>query len=237
MIISLDEFKSQAFYQENPSFYESILKSNKLLLNNHDGFIVYMYQFKDEDFDSYSEFDFYPNKLDRISKTMSEIKKIRVEDKMTLGLEQLTNATNRFLDTREKNELDLEVFEAVIKQVTESIFKTELVDKLAKLKLEITDLQRNLPQRSRPIITDSFLINSQSGSTKYKAHDLLELPVEMKKHKAMNGLVLPKKIHSSYAKIWTGFKPAPRVGQGTAELWEKVGAKWKCISEKMTWVS
>jgi|688.fasta_scaffold859748_1 hypothetical protein len=237
MTITMNQFKSLDVYLENSDLYDSVFKGNKALINYQDGFIVYLYEFKDEIYDSHPEFHFYPNKMERIFKTITEIKKISFEDKLTEGLEQLTNATNLLLDTKEKKDYDLEVFESVIKEVTNSIFKTELTDKLAKLKLEITDLQRNLPKRLGPIITDSFLINSQSGSNKYSAFDLLELPVEMKKHKAMNGLVLPKKIHSSYAKIWTGFKPAPRVGQGTAELWEKVGTKWKCISEKMTWVS
>ena len=237
MILTLDQFKTQAFYLENQNFYDSILNSSKSLIKNKDGFIVYMYEFKEETYDLHSELEFYPNKLARISKTANEIKELNFEGILTKGIEELSLATRHFLDKQGKNILDIEVFESIVREVTDSIFKNGLSEKIAKLKIEISDLQRNLPQRSRPLITDSFLITSNEGSNSISIHDLIELPVEMKRHNAMNGLILPKTIQGPYAKVWTGFKPAPMVGNGTVEIWEKVSAKWKCISKEITWVS
>jgi hypothetical protein len=237
MILTLDQFTTQAFYLENQNFYDSILNSSKSLINNKDGFIIYMYEFKEETFDSHNEFEFFPNKLTRISKTATEIKELNFEGKLAKGLEELALATRNLVDKQGINTLDLDVFESILSDVTESIFKNGLSEKIAKLKIEISDLQRNLPQRSRPLITDSFLITSNEGSNSISINDLIELPVEMKRHNAMNGLILPKTIQGPYAKVWTGFKPAPMVGHGTVEIWEKVSAKWKCISKEITWVS
>ncbi len=237
MIITLDQFKTQGFYLENQKFYDSILNSHTLLINNKGGFIIYMYELKDEIFDSHSELEFYPNKLARISKTANEIKELNFEGILTKGIEELSLATRHFLDKQGKNILDIEVFESIVREVTDSIFKNELSEKIAKLKIEISDLQRNLPQRSKPLITDSFLVTSSEGLNSNAIHDLSDLPVEMKRHKAMNGFILPKTIDGRFAKVWTGFKPAPMVGQGTVEIWEEINNKWKCISEKMTWIS
>jgi hypothetical protein len=237
MNITLDQFKSFPFYIENANFYESILDSNKLLINNRDGFVIYMYQFNENDFDSHSEFGFYPNKLEKISKTVAEIKKIRIEDKLTEALEQLSNATTSLLSKQGKNEIDLDIYESIVKQVSGSMIKIVIAEKLLKLEMEITDLQRNLPTRQNPVITDSFIIVSNNLSNKNTRHDLLELPVKMRRHEAMNGLILPKTINQEHAKIWTGIKPGPRIGQGSVEIWKKNRTKWHCISSEITWIS
>ena len=67
MIITLAQFKKLPFYKENTSLYESVFASNAFLINNKDGFIIYMYELIDKDYASHEEFNFHPLKLGRVS--------------------------------------------------------------------------------------------------------------------------------------------------------------------------
>ena len=236
MIITLDQFKKLPFYKENTSLYESVFASNAFLINNKDGFIIYMYELIDKDYASHEEFNFYPLKLGRINKSVDAIKDILFDDKLSQEVENLVRITTIFLDKKNKNAHDLAIYDSEVKLITDAIFNNNLFPTIGQLKLEISDLQRNLPERPNPIITDAYIITTKSTSI-YSQFELLDTPSEMKSPPIINGLILPKKITQGYCKLYTGFQLAPMMGHGAEEIWKTVNNQWECITSEIIWHS
>ena len=69
MKISVDTLKSLDVYRKNSALYDEVIKNNPALVNSEGGCLVYFYSLPDVDFRSHPEFEFYPNKLEKIHKS------------------------------------------------------------------------------------------------------------------------------------------------------------------------
>ena len=83
MKITQDRLKALDLFHRNAAFYDEVIKNNLALVNSEGGCLVYFYSMPDVDFRSYPEFEFYPNKLEKIHKLLEAIIKIRLESKLT----------------------------------------------------------------------------------------------------------------------------------------------------------
>ena len=114
------------------------------------------------------------------------------------------------------------------------MFENNLLDILNKLKNEISDLRRNLPEMNLPTIIETYVVSYNGKS------DLAEskiVPFEMKRPPMKNSLVLPADPNPELSVIWTGYSVGPMMGNGTEEIWKQTKGKWQFQSSKRTWVS
>ena len=104
------------------------------------------------------------------------------------------------------------------------------------IEMEIGDLSRNLPKIPKPIIKYKFYI---TGSSESLSNNLftLDLPSELKRPPIMNGFIFPLEIYNDQCLIWTGHKPAPRIGGGSRQLWKLIDDNWECVTSNSTWIS
>ncbi len=237
MDITLDSLKSLELYHRNAAFYDEVMKNNHALVNSEGGCLVYFYSMPDVDFRSYPEFEFYPNKLEKIHKSLEAIFKIKLESKLTAAYEELLKKTNSLLIKDRITTVDLMLYASQVDQQSDSIFNNDLLGVIAKLKLEISDLNRNLPEIALPTIIESYIVVNNDISEKSHLRDSKEVPFEMKRAPMVNSLILPIDPNPKYSKIWKGYKLGPMMGHGNKEVWKLVKNQWRCCFSKMTWVS
>ncbi len=237
MDITLDSLKSLELYHRNAAFYDEVMKNNQALVNSEGGCLVYFYSMPDVDFRSYPEFEFYPNKLEKIHKSLEAIIKIKLESKLTAAYEELLKKTNSLLIKDRITTVDLMLYASQVDQQSDSIFNNDLLGVIAKLKLEISDLNRNLPEIALPTIIESYIVVNNDISAKSHLRDSKEVPFEMKRPPMVNSLILPIDPNPKYSKIWKGYKLGPMMGHGNKEVWKLVKNQWRCCFSKMTWVS
>ncbi len=237
MDITLDSLKSLELYHRNAAFYDEVMKNNQALVNSEGGCLVYFYSMPDVDFRSYPEFEFYPNKLEKIHKSLEAIIKIKLESKLTAAYGELLKKTNSLLIKDRITTVDLMLYASQVDQQSDSIFNNDLLGVIAKLKLEISDLNRNLPEIALPTIIESYIVVNNDISEKSHLRDSKEVPFEMKRAPMVNSLILPIDPNPKYSKIWKGYKLGPMMGHGNKEVWKLVKNQWRCCFSKMTWVS
>jgi len=237
MKITLDRLKALELYQRNAAMYDEVIKNNQALVNSEGGCLVYFYSLPDVDFRSHPEFEFYPNKLEKIHKSLEAIIKIKLESKLTAAYEELLKKTNSLLIKDRITTVDLMLYASQVDQQSDSIFNNDLLGVIAKLKLEISDLNRNLPEIALPTIIESYIVVNNDISEKSHLRDSKEVPFEMKRPPMVNSLILPIDPNPKYSKIWKGYKFGPMMGHGNKEVWKLVKNQWRCCFSKMTWVS
>lgn len=104
------------------------------------------------------------------------------------------------------------------------------------LKIEVSDLNRNLPKTPTPVVIHKCYVSKKSN--KSVDQFLTEnVPVELKRAPIMNGYIFPLEVYKKKCVVWTGHKPAPLMGSGTRQLWELKDKKWQCVDSSRTWVS
>ena len=104
------------------------------------------------------------------------------------------------------------------------------------LKIEVSDLNRNLPKTPTPVVIHKCYVSKKSN--KSVDQFLTEnVPAELKRPPIMNGYVFPLEVYKKKCVVWTGHKPAPLMGRGFRELWELKDNKWQCVDSSRTWVS
>jgi hypothetical protein len=237
MKITLDRLKALELYQRNAALYDEVIKNNQALVNSEGGCIIYFYSVPDVDFRSHPEFDFYPNKLEKIHKSLEAIFKIKLESKLTAAYGELLKKTNLLLKKTQITTVDLMLYASKVDEQSDSIFKNDLLGAIAKLKLEISDLKRNLPERALPTIMESYLVVNNDIAEKSHLSESKEVPFEMKRPPMVNSLILPIEPNHKYSRIWKGSKLGPMMGHGNIEVWKLVKNQWRCCFSKMTWVS
>lgn len=237
MKITLDTMKSLELYHRNAAFYDEVIKNNQALVNSEGGCLVYFYSLPDVDFRSHPEFEFYPKKLEKIHKSLEAIIKIKLESKLTAAYGKLLKKTNSLLIKDRITTVDLMLYASQVNEQSDSIFKNDLPGAIAKLKLEISDLNRNLPEIALPTIIESYTVVIDNNSEKSHLSESKEVPFEMKRPPMVNSLILPIEPNHKYSKIWKGYKLGPMMGHGNKEVWKLVKNQWRCCFSKMTWVS
>ncbi len=237
MDITLDRLMSFESYQRNAALYDEVIKNNQALVNSEGGCLVYFYSLPDVDFRSHPEFEFYPNKLEKIHKSLEAIIKIKLELKLTAAYQELLKKTNSLLKKTQITTVDLMLYASQVDEQSDSIFNNDLLGVIAKLKSEIFDLNRSLPEIALPTIIESYIVVSNDISEKSHLRDGKEVPFEMKRPPMVNSLILPIDPNPKYSKIWKGYKFGPMMGHGNKEVWKLVKNQWRCCFSKMTWVS
>ena len=237
MDITLDRLKALELYQRNAALYDEVIKNNQALVNSEGGCLVYFYSLPDVDFRSHPEFKFYPNKLEKIHKSLEAIINIKLESKLTAAYEELIKKTNSLLMKTQITTVDLMLYASQVDEQADSIFKNDLLGAIAKLKLEISDLNRNLPEIALPTVIESYVVVNDDSSEKSHLRDSKEVPFEMKRPPMVNSLILPIEPNHKYSRIWKGYKLGPMMGHGNKEVWKLVKNQWRCCFSKMTWVS
>jgi len=237
MKISVDTLKSLDVYRKNSALYDEVIKNNQALVNSEGGCLVYFYSLPDVDFRSHPEFEFYPNKLEKIHKSLEAIIKIKLESKLTTAYQELLKKTNSLLKKTQIATVDLMLYASQVDEQSDSIFNNDLLGVIAKLKSEIFDLNRSLPEIALPTIIESYIVVSNDISEKSHLRDGKEVPFEMKRPPMVNSLILPIDPNPKYSKIWKGYKLGPMMGHGNKEVWKLVKNQWRCCFSKMTWVS
>jgi hypothetical protein len=237
MKMSVDTLKSLDVYRKNSALYDEVIKNNQALVNSEGGCLIYFYSLPAVDFRSHPEFEFYPNKLEKIHKSLEAIIKIKLESKLTAAYEELLKKTNSLLIKDRITTVDLMLYASQVDEQSDSIFNNDLLGVIAKLKLEISDLNRNLPEIALPTIIESYIVVNNDISEKSHLRDGKEVPFEMKRPPMVNSLILPIDPNPKYSKIWKGYKLGPMMGHGNKEVWKLVKNQWRCCFSKMTWVS
>ena len=237
MKITLDTLKSFELYQRNAALYDEVIKNNHALMISEGGCLIYFYSLPDVDFRSHPEFEFYPNKLEKIHKSLEAIVEIKLESKLTAAYGKLLKNTNSLLIKDRITTVDLMLYASQVDEQSDSIFNNDLLGAIAKLKLEISDLNRNLPEIALPTIIESYIVVNDDNFEKSHLRENKEVPFEMKRPPMVNSLILPIEPNHKYSRIWTGYKLGPMMGHGNKEVWKLVKNQWRCCLSKMTWVS
>ena len=237
MKITLDTLKSFELYQRNAALYDEVIKNNHALMISEGGCLIYFYSLPDVDFRSHPEFEFYPNKLEKIHKSLEAIVEIKLESKLTAAYGKLLKNTNSLLIKDRITTVDLMLYASQVDEQSDSIFNNDLLGAIAKLKLEISDLNRNLPEMDLPTVIESYIVVNDDNFEKSHLRENKEVPFEMKRPPMVNSLILPIEPNHKYSRIWKGYKLGPMMGHGNKEVWKLVKNQWRCCLSKMTWVS
>lgn len=198
------------------------------------GFLLYLYTLNEEPYGEHKEFEFYPQKISRIKQSINAISKINLGSRLDNAYFQLSLNTENLLQKDEISTTDLNRYSSVIREQEDTLFENDFIEILNKLKNEISDLRRNLPNKKFPTIIQTYVVCKHSKSNLKESKTV---PFEMKRPPMINSLVLPTEPNPEFTLVWTGYKVGPMLGQGTKEIWKLINGKWKCQSSKRTWVS
>lgn len=234
--MTLEEIRLLPIYNKNAGFYDLIIDRHKGITNHKNGFIIYFYEQEQIDYSSHEEFKYYNHKLARIDKSIKSFISINIENKLTKGLNDLTDLTNTLVANQELKAFDVKSYRSKVYDIQKVMCDDNLYHVLNGLKMEISDLSRNLPKTPKPIITHKFIV-SGSSDTSINNFFTLDIPSELKRAPIMNGFIFPLEIHKEQCVIWNGHKPAPRMGGGSRELWKLIDDNWECVTSNSTWIS
>ncbi len=234
--MTLEELKVTAIYKKNAVLYDTVIDTYKAISGDKEGFNIYFYKQEQLDYSSHEEFKFYTHKLERINKSVEEFKSLNMDNQLSEGIKDLRVLTEALCSNKELKAYDLKAYRRKVSLIQNSMCNTKILDIINGLKIEINDLNRNLPKTPTPVVTHKFFVSKKSN----KPVDQIlteDLPVELKRAPIMNGYVFPLEVYKKQCVVWTGHKPAPLMGSGFQELWEQRDNKWQCMDSSGTWVS
>ena len=234
--MTLEELRLTPIYKKNASFYDLVIDRYQGISNHKKGFIIYFYEQQQIDYSSYEEFNFYNHKLARINTSVKNFISINIENKLTTGIKDLTDLTNTLLANPELKSFDINSYRSEVSRIQKVMCDDNIYHIFNGLKMEISDLNQNLPKTPKPLITHKFVI-SGSSETSLNNFFTLDLPSELKRAPIMNGFIFPLEIHKERCVLWTGSSPAPKIGSGFRELWKLSDDKWECVTFNSTWIS
>jgi len=234
--MTLEELRLTPLYKKNADFYDLIIDRYKGITNHKNGFNIYFYEQEQIDYSSHEEFKYYNHKLARIEKSIKSFISINIEDKLTKGLNDLTDLTNTLVTNPKLKAFDVKSYRSKVYDIQKVMCDDNLFHVLNGLKMEISDLNRNLPKIPTPIITHKYFITGSSESSSNNFFTL-DIPSELKRAPIMNGFIFPLEIHNEQCVIWNGHKPAPKMGGGSRQLWKLSDDKWECVTSNSTWIS
>jgi len=234
--MTLEELKATAIYKKNAALYDTVIDTYKGISNDKEGFKIYFYKQEQLDYSKHEEFKFYNHKLERINKSVEEFKSLNMDNQLSEGIKDLRVLTEALCSNEELKAYDLKTYRRKVSQIQNSMCNKKLLNIMCNLKIEVSDLNRNLPKTPTPVVTHKYYVSKKSN--KSVDQFLTEnVPAELKRPPIMNGYVFPLEVYKKKCVVWTGHKPAPLMGRGFRELWELKDNKWQCVDSSRTWVS
>ena len=234
--MTLVELKATAIYKKNAALYDTVIDTCKGISGHKEGFKIYFYKQEQLDYSSHEEFKFYTHKLERINKSVEEFKSLNMDNQLSEGIKDLRVLTEALCSNEELKAYDLKTYRRKVSQIQNSMCNKKLLNIMYNLKIEVSDLNRNLPKTPTPVVTHKYNVSKKSNKSVDQI--LTEyVPDELKRPPIMNGYVFPLEVYKKKGVVWTGHKPAPLMGSGTRELWELKDNKWQCVDSSRTWVS
>ena len=234
--MTLEELKVTAIYKKNAVLYDTVIDTYKGISGHKEGFNIYFYKQEQLEYSSHEEFKFYTHKLERINKSVEEFKSLNMDNQLSEGIEDLRVLTEELCSNEELKAYDLKTYRRKVSQIQNSMCSKKLLNIMYNLKIEVSDLNRNLPKTPTPVVTHKYYVSKKSN----KSVDQIlteNVPAELKRPPIMNGYVFPLEVYKKKCVVWTGHKPAPLMGSGTRQLWELKDNKWQCMDSSSTWVS
>jgi len=234
--MTLEELKATAIYKKNAALYDTVIDTYKGISNDKEGFKIYFYKQEQLDYSTHEEFKFYNHKLERINKSVEEFKSLNMDNQLSEGIKDLRVLTEALCSNEELKAYDLKTYRRKVSQIQNSMCNNKLLNIMYNLKIEVSDLNRNLPKTPTPVVIHKCYVSKKSN--KSVDQFLTEnVPVELKRAPIMNGYIFPLEVYKKKCVVWTGHKPAPLMGRGFRELWELKDNKWQCVDSSRTWVS
>jgi len=234
--MTLEELRATAIYKKNAVLYDTVIDTYKGISKDKEGFKIYFYKQEQLDYSSHEEFKFYNHKLERINKSVEEFKSLNMDNQLSEGIKDLRVLTEALCSNEELKAYDLKTYRWKVSQIQKSMYNKKLLNIMYNLKIEVSDLNRNLPKTPTPVVTHKYNVSKKSNKSVDQI--LTEyVPDELKRPPIMNGYVFPLEVYKKKCVVWTGHKPAPLMGSGTHQLWELKDKKWQCVDSSRTWVS
>ena len=234
--MTLEELKATAIYKKNAALYDTVIDTYKGISNDKEGFKIYFYKQEQLDYSKHEEFKFYNHKLERINKSVEEFKSLNMDNQLSEGIKDLRVLTEALCSNEELKAYDLKTYRRKVSQIQNSMCNNKLLNIMYNLKIEVSDLNRNLPKTPTPVVIHKCYVSKNSN--KSVDQFLTEnVPAELNRPPIMNGYVFPLEVYKKKCVVWTGHKPAPLMGRGFRELWELKDNKWQCVDSSRTWVS
>ena len=234
--MTLEELRATAIYKKNAVLYDTVIDTYKGISKDKEGFKIYFYKQEQLDYSSHEEFKFYNHKLERINKSVEEFKSLNMDNQLSEGIKDLRVLTEALCSNEELKAYDLKTYRWKVSQIQKSMYNKKLLNIMYNLKIEVSDLNRNLPKTPTPVVIHKCYVSKNSN--KSVDQFLTEnVPAELNRPPIMNGYVFPLEVYKKKCVVWTGHKPAPLMGRGFRELWELKDNKWQCVDSSRTWVS
>ncbi|MDB4590665.1 hypothetical protein OAH77_03100 [Flavobacteriaceae bacterium] len=234
--MTLNQLKATAIYKKNAVLYDTVIDTYKGISGHKEGFKIYFYKQEQLDYSTHEEFKFYNHKLERINKSVEEFKSLNMDNQLSEGIKDLRVLTEALCSNEELKAYDLKTYRRKVSQIQNSMCNKKLLNIMYNLKIEVSDLNRNLPKTPTPVVTHKYYVSKKSNKSVDQI--LTEIvPAELKRAPIMNGYVFPLEVYKKKCVVWIGHKPAPLMGSGTRQLWELKDNKWQCVDSSRTWVS
>ena len=235
-MVTLDYLRQKDYYKLNALLYDTVIDKYKSISKHDEGFQIDFIEEENVDYSSYEEFNFYNKKLDKILKSIQNIKSIDLNKKLDEGFLDLESNTRKLLAESAIFSNNIKNYRSEVTKVEKTIFKSGLLHDFGKLQMEISDLKRNLPKLSTPKIIESFKV-SKEMSASYEEEIRTGSPKEFKRPPIVNGFVFPIHINDNSCVLYTGRIVGPLMGHGTKEEWSFDGVKWEKKDSWITWNS
>lgn len=235
-MVTLDYLRQKDYYKLNALLYDTVIDKYKSISNHDEGFQIDFIEEENVDYSSYEEFNFYNKKLDKILKSIQNIKSLDLNKKLDEGFLDLESNTRKLLAESAIFSNNIKNYRSEVTKVEKTIFKSGLLHDFGKLQMEISDLKRNLPKLSTPKIIESYKV-SKEMSASYEEEIRTGSPKEFKRPPIVNGFVFPIHINDNSCVLYTGRIVGPLMGHGTKEEWSFDGVKWEKKDSWITWNS
>jgi hypothetical protein len=235
-MVTLDYLRQKDYYKLNALLYDTVIDKYKSISKHDEGFQIDFIEEENVDYSSYEEFNFYNKKLDKILKSIQNIKSLDLNKKLDEGFLDLESNTRKLLAESAIFSNNIKNYRSEVTKVEKTIFKSGLLHDFGKLQIEISDLKRNLPKLSTPKIIESFKV-SKEMSASYEEEIRTGSPKEFKRPPIVNGFVFPIHINDNSCVLYTGRIVGPLMGHGTKEEWSFDGVKWEKKDSWITWNS
>ena len=192
--MTLEELKATAIYKKNAALYDTVIDTYKGISKDKEGFKIYFYKQEQLDYSTHEEFKFYNHKLERINKSVEEFKSLNMDNQLSEGIKDLRVLTEALCSNEELKAYDLKTYRRKVSQIQNSMCNKKLLNIMYNLKIEVSDLNRNLPKTPTPVVTHKYNVSKKSN--KSVDQFLTEnVPAELKRAPIMNAYVFPLEVY------------------------------------------
>ena len=220
--------------KDKSGLYTAIINNKKAIRNSQLGFWIYFYEVNPQSFENHKEFDYYHLKIKRSEQIIEKILQLNLPERLTKGINQLAQFTEELTSNGNQKRIDINIYKQHVTKLIMEMIPNEL-NLYDELKLHTSDLVRNLPKLSKPIITEAYFIPNKNK--KPINENCPDLPFEMSKSIIGNNFIFPIEVNEDGVEIWYGHSMGSKIGSGFKEIWKKINNKWECIHWNSTWIS